>query len=246
MRKLAFIPTREEKESPIKVFLEKSGWEVSLLVNKNSMFEAYTDALKEHKVMADDVVILCHDDIDILMDSEHFNEVIDTNISKKNVGFLGVAGCKELNKTACWWHQMGREFPHPDSFLRGCVLHGDNLNGAYPTYYGGYGKVQVVDGLFLVAKGSTLNSIRTTKPKSFAGDWDFYDIYYTYQADQKGLENLVVPIFLLHNSPGEGALSEEWDKSRKAFVSLYGEKLGDIAMPAPMPSPPQGQQQAQA
>ena len=102
MRKLAFIPTREEKESPIKVFLEKSGWEVSLLVNKNSMFEAYTDALKEHKVMADDVVILCHDDIDILMDSEHFNEVIDTNISKKNVGFLGVAGCKELNKTACW------------------------------------------------------------------------------------------------------------------------------------------------
>tara|TARA_R100001082_G_C4364784_1_gene161311 strand:- start:774 stop:1493 length:720 start_codon:yes stop_codon:yes gene_type:complete len=230
MRKLAFIPTREEKDRPIKVFLEKSGWEVHYLIGEKSIFDAYYKALKDHKVMAKDLVIMCHDDIEVLMQPDQFNSVIDSYMDK-TTGFLGVAGPQRLNKTGCWWHGLGREFPHPESFLRGCVWHGESLKECYPTYYGGYGEVEVVDGLFMVAQGSTLNSINVKKPKEFSSDWDYYDMYYSYQAKKKGKLNKVVPIMILHNSPGEGAMSEEWNASRKAFCEMYGDKFEDLTLP---------------
>ena len=48
MRKVAFIPTREEKDRPIKTFLEKAGWEVYYII-KDSIFDAYTYAIKNCK-----------------------------------------------------------------------------------------------------------------------------------------------------------------------------------------------------
>ena len=238
MRKLAFIPTREDKDRPIKEFLESSGWDVHYLVNKNSIFEAYHSALKDHKVMAKDIVLMCHDDIEIIMQPELFNDVIEKGLDK-NTGFLGVAGAKKLNKTGCWWHGLGREFPHPEAFLRGCVWHGDELTDSYPTYYGGYGEVEVVDGLFMVAQGSTLNSINTKKPKEFVSDWDYYDMYYSYQAHKKGKTNKVIPLMVLHHSPGEGAMSEEWNSSRKAFCEMYGDKFEELKLPAQAQLPAQ-------
>ena len=230
MRKLAFIPTREDTPRPIKTFLEGAGWEVHYLVGYSSIFEAYNTALKEHDVVAKDTVIMCHDDIEIMMQPDMFNSVIDESF-EKNTGFLGVAGARRLNKTGCWWHGLGREFPHPDSFLRGCVWHGTTPLNSKPTYYGGYGTVEVVDGLFMVAKGATLNTIRTKKPKEFVSEWDYYDMYYTYQAKEKGKTNKVIPVMILHHSPGEGALSETWDESRKAFIDMYGSKFTDIVLP---------------
>ena len=238
MRKVALIPTREDKERPIKVFLEKAGWEVQYLVNKKSIFEAYSGAVKENNFHAKDRIIMCHDDIEVLLDTETFNEVIDSWIDEKT-GFMGVAGPKRLNKTGCWWHGLGREFPHPDAFLRGCVWHGDSLKECYPTYYGGYGEAEVVDGLFMVATGATLNSINLKKPSDFSSDWDYYDMYYSYQAKEKGKINKVIPIMILHQSPGEGAMNEEWNESRKKFVEKYGKKFVDITLPsqAQLPKP---------
>jgi|TARA_R100000458_G_scaffold28276_1_gene25838 hypothetical protein len=230
MRKLAFIPTREEKEYPIKVFLEKAGWDVHLLIGEKSIFDAYTNALKAHDVIAKDMVIMCHDDIQVMTQPEMFNDIIEKSLDG-NTGFIGVAGPKKLNKTGCWWHGLGREFPHPDSFLRGAVWHGDSTDECFPTYYGGYGKVEVLDGLFLAAKGGILNSIQTKKPKDFVGDWDYYDMYYTYQAHLKGKSNKAVPIMILHKSTGDGAMSEDWDGSRKAFVTMYGSKFEEITLP---------------
>jgi|TARA_R110000824_G_scaffold9681_3_gene42968 hypothetical protein len=230
MRKLAFIPTRKDKERPIKTFLERAGWDVHYLVGHSSIFDAYTLALKDHKVMAKDLVIMCHDDIEVIMSPDAFNEVIDNSFDK-NTGFVGVAGPKALNKTGCWWHGLGREFPHPDSFLRGCVWHGDDLATSVPTYYGGYGEVEVVDGLFMVAKGATLNTIKTTKPKEFVGDWDYYDMFYSIQANKKGKINKVIPLMILHHSAGEGAMKDEWNQSRKAFIKMYGDKFEDIMLP---------------
>ena len=195
MRQLAFIPTREDKDRPIKTFLESAGWEVHYLVGYSSIFEAYNTALKEHDVMAKDRIIMCHDDIEVMMQPDMFNSVIDESI-EKNTGFLGVAGAKRLNKTGCWWHGLGREYPHPESFLRGCVWHGTKPTNSHPTYYGGYGDVEVVDGLFMVSTGATLNSIKTKKPKEFESNWDYYDMYYCYQAKELRKTNKVIPIMI--------------------------------------------------
>ena len=231
MRKLAFIPTREEKERPIKTFLEKAGWTVKYLVNESSIFDAYTKAFKDNNIIAKDKILLCHDDIQILNTPEIFNEVVDNNLTK-DTGFLGIAGPKELNKTCCWWHGLGKEYPHPESFLRGCVWHGDSLNDCFPTYYGGYGEVEVLDGLIMITTGATINNIKTQKPKEFVSDWDYYDMYYTIQANRKGRKNYVVPLMVLHSSQGEGAMSEEWNKSRLAFHKMYGDDLAEITLPA--------------
>jgi hypothetical protein len=230
MRKLAFIPTREAKERPIKTFLEKAGWEVHYLVNESSIFEAYTKAFKDNNIIAKDKIIMCHDDIQILNTPEMFNEVVDNNLTK-DVGFLGIAGPQRLNKTSCWWHGLGREYPHPDSFLRGCVWHGDSLDECFPTYYGGYGEAEVLDGLLLITTGATLNNIKTAKPKEFSSDWDYYDMYYTLQANRKGRKNHVVPLMVLHSSEGEGAMSEEWNESRLAFHKMYGDSFLEITLP---------------
>ena len=237
MRKLAFIPTREEKDRPIKAFLEEAGWEVYYIV-KESIFDAYSSAIKEHNVVAKDRVIMCHDDIEILTDTDTFNKVIDDNLDK-NTGFLGIAGPKRLNKTGCWWHGMGKEFPSPHAFLRGCVWHGDSLQDCFPTYYGGYGTVEVLDGLLLVTTGATLNSIKTKMPKEFVGKWDYYDMYYTYQAHLKGKTNKVVPIMVLHYSAGAGSMSEDWNHNRLEFVKMYGRKFQEISLPSPAQLPAQ-------
>ena len=231
MRKLAFIPTRLENAlTKVGRYLSAAGWDVHYLVNKPSIFEAYTEALKKHKVLAKDYVIMCHDDIEIIMQPDEFNTVIETGLDDAT-GFVGVAGAKKLNKTACWWHGLGREFPHPESFLRGCVWHGDNIANSIPTYYGGYGEVEVIDGLFMAARGGILNTITTTQPKEFESKWDYYDMLYSYQATLKGKKNKVIPIMILHHSPGEGAMTEEWNASRKAFQDKYGDKLEDITLP---------------
>ena len=106
---------------------------------------------------------MCHDDIEILMEPDMFNKIIDDSLTPKT-GFLGIAGAKRLNKTACWWHGLGREYPHPESFLQGMVFHGSSINECYPTYYGGFGEVEVLDGLFLVTTGATLHNINTKMP----------------------------------------------------------------------------------
>lgn len=230
MRKLAFIPTREAKERPIKTFLEKAGWDVHYLVNESSIFEAYSKAFKDNNIIAKDKVIMCHDDIQILNTPEMFNEVVDNNLTK-DVGFLGIAGPQRLNKTSCWWHGLGKEYPHPDSFLRGCVWHGESLDKCFPTYYGGYGEVEVLDGLLLITTGATLNNIKIDKPKEFSSNWDYYDMYYTLQANRKGRKNQVVPLMVLHSSEGEGAMSEEWNESRLAFHKMYGEGFLEITLP---------------
>jgi hypothetical protein len=236
MRKLAFIPTREEKERPIKTFLEKAGWTVKYLVNESSIFAAYTKAFKDNNIIAKDKVILCHDDIQILNTPEMFNEVVDKNLNK-DIGFLGTAGPQKLNKTCCWWHGLGREYPHPESFLRGCVWHGESLEECFPTYYGGYGEAEVLDGLMLITTGATLNNIKTAKPEEFESDWDFYDLYYTIQANRQNRKNYVVPIMVLHESHGEGVLSDEWNKSRLAFHKMYGKELLEVSLPDPSQLP---------
>ena len=99
--------------------------------------------------------------------------------------------------------------------------------------------MEVLDGLFLVTTGATLHNIKTTMPKNFKGKWDFYDIYYTYQAQEKGRKNKVIPIPILHSSQGDGALSEDWDSNRKAFIQEHGSKFIDIELPpqSQLPAP---------
>ena len=222
MRKFVLIPTRDDKGSlnPLRSFFEDAGYEVHFLIGESSIFSAYQNTIDKLKVKAKDTVIMCHDDIEILTKPSAFNSILDKALNSPNVGFVGVAGTKILKPSAIWWDGVGTH----DHFA-GTVFHGKNIEDMFITPYGNPGPVVVADGLFLAAKGSTLNSIQLKKPKSFPGDWDFYDIFYTYQAHRKGLVNMVAPIQILHESVGELAGRDSWHDNKKAFLATFSQEL---------------------
>ena len=219
----ALIPTKSTELKQITKdllsYLASIGIDVILLPNKKSIFSAYEQGLnliKEKGGTDDDVVILCHDDIEILNKPSHFVEQLNLVRYNITLGFAGPAGTTLLTPNATWWdHQVWQQGHHS-----GFVFHGQKNNN-HTTYYGEYRRVVVLDGLFLAARLATLQKINIARPPEFEGLWDFYDIYYTMQAHKLGLHNRTLPFLIRHESMGELAGRDSWHKNREAFTKMY-------------------------
>jgi hypothetical protein len=215
----AFIPTRSKEIKPITKrllkYLADCGVKISLIVNSKSIFSGYRNAFEKALPNPHDIIILCHDDIEIINTPESFLSVLFKYFSMPGkVGFIGPAGTTHLGVDATWWdHARWKAGLH-----KGFVLHGEELKDCRTTYYGEYGQVVALDGLFLATTAKTLQSIGIDKPEYFEGAWDFYDIHYTTKAHLKGLKNYTAPIIVLHNSIGEIDGRDSWHKNREAFV----------------------------
>jgi len=225
VRKFALVPTRRNPTSEDKTayrlrdYFGKAGYETHWLIGESSIFEAIRKKCKGLNLKPEDIVIICHDDIEIFMEPNAFNNLISDSLDS-NTGFLGVAGTPSFGngaKPCTWWNEK------PYGELKGIVWHGGDLMSSYPTYFGKYGRVVVADGVFLCTTGKVLNSIQLKQPKDFSGAWDFYDIFYTFQAYIKGLHNKVIPIPIRHES--EGRPRPEWDFNRQSFINLFGKYL---------------------
>jgi hypothetical protein len=212
----AFICTRSKEfrdtTKKLSSYLSRAGIHAKFLVNQKSIFSGYAEAFKKFDVQDNDVVILCHDDIEILNDPDVFKNIIVTSCLQRDTGFVGVAGTTHLTQDAVWWNRdIWSQGKH-----RGHVYHGSDILRADSTYYGKPGRVVCMDGVFLAARGEVLKDIGLDKPSYLEGDWDFYDIHYTVSAHRKKYSNKVVPVQILHNS--YGTPREPWDRNRKAFI----------------------------
>ncbi len=186
---------------------------VKILKDKDSIYEAYGDAFDSLKCVPSDIIIMCHDDIEILSSKEHFFDCL-AETSKSGVGFVGVAGTTRLTQNAVWWDR--------ENLIAGCgrgsVAHTNEL---HPTFYGPTGEVAVMDGLFLAANAHTLGEIDLYKPSYFDGRWDFYDIMYCHRMREINRKNVVVPVLLRHHSRGELVGRDGWHNNRKAFIENH-------------------------
>tara|TARA_R100001530_G_scaffold134993_2_gene111108 strand:+ start:876 stop:1559 length:684 start_codon:yes stop_codon:yes gene_type:complete len=218
MKIYAFICTRQEAlpnyTQKLVSYLSRCKIEVNLLVNKESIFNAYKEAVENTLIRDEDVVIFCHDDIEIIMDPQQFVTVLIKAAKRGKSGFFGAAGTSHLGDTGVWWDRGAWEAGKH----RGLVLHGTSIIDSDYTYYGSPGRVVCLDGVFLAISGKSLKTLDLIKPEYFEGDWDFYDIHYTTQAYKKGLYNTVEPIFILHRSRGELVGRDSWHKNRTAFI----------------------------
>ena len=215
----AFICTRSkafsETTKKLSSYLSRAGVKTKFLVGQKSIFSGYANAFQKFNVADDDIVIMCHDDIEILTDPEVFIRIIVQSLLKEKTGFIGVAGTTHLSEDAVWWnHSLWQQGKH-----RGHVYHGSDIISSDSTYYGKPDRVVCMDGLFLAARGATLKDIGLEKPEYFEGDWDFYDLHYTVTAHNKKYHNKVVPISILHNSHGELVGRDSWHKNRQAFIN---------------------------
>ena len=215
----AVICTRSREEISITTdkllhFLTSGGIKVSLLTGAKSIFSAYHGAYKHINPNTDDIIIFCHDDIEIRETPQNFIKKLQEGLAPAEAGFVGAAGTMELGPDAIWW-DLDRWHQHKH---RGTVMHIDPNGNEYVTTYGPPGDVATLDGLFLAAKRKVIDDVGLQKPKYFEGEWDFYDIYYTSQAYLKGYQNKVIDIAIFHNSRGELVGRDSWHKNREAYI----------------------------
>jgi hypothetical protein len=195
-------------------FYVNCGINIYLMSGAKSLFSAYEAAFQKINPADEDIIIFCHDDIEIRDSAENFINKLKEALSLPETGFVGPAGTTFLGQNAVWWDaDVWAAGKH-----RGKVSH-INKNGAeYVTYYGNPGDVVVLDGLFLAAKAKTIREVGLEKPQDFEGEWDFYDIHYTSTAFFKGFTNKAISLDILHNSRGELVGRDSWHKNREAFI----------------------------
>lgn len=187
---------------------------VYLMSGAKSLFSAYEVAFQKINPADEDIVIFCHDDIEIRETPENFKNKLSDLLNLPETGFVGPAGTAHLGKNAVWWDMdVWSAGKH-----HGKVLHINPQGHEYVTFYGKPDDVVVLDGLFLAAKAKTIREVGLGKPNYFEGEWDFYDIHYTSQAFLKGFTNKVLNIEILHNSRGELVGRDSWHKNREAFI----------------------------
>jgi len=214
----AFICTRTKDLSPITnklvSYLSSVGVEVKLLVNQVSIFDGYQKAFKTVQPKPTDIIILCHDDIEISISPSAFLQILSI-LKHTKYGFIGPAGTTHVSENAVWWDQeLWKAGKH-----RGAVHHIDPNGKKYCSHYGAFEEVVVLDGLFLATRAEVLEKVGLEKPQYFEGNWDFYDVYYTYKAHKHNYENHTVPIQITHMSRGELTGRDSWHKNRLAFIN---------------------------
>ena len=96
------IPTKHSsKVKPeLMQYLEKSSAEVYIMQNKNSIFEAFSTIEYEDN----EIVVFCHDDIEIITPFESLQRLLVDSLSEKGTGFVGCAGTRQLLSNGVWWN----------------------------------------------------------------------------------------------------------------------------------------------
>jgi len=209
-------------------FFHQCNIKIYLMSGATSIFDAYLGAYQKINPHKEDILIFCHDDIEIRESPHNFLNIITSSLKDDAVGFIGVAGTTYLGDNAVWWDQAAWQ-AHKHRGRVTHLLHADKAPEAQygksqqifeeVTFYGPPGDVAVMDGLFLATTPKVVDAIGLQKPKYFKGNWDFYDIYYTSQAFLKGYTNKVVDINILHASRGEIAGKDSWHKNRESFIA---------------------------
>lgn len=230
-----FITISREKEKTDKLldnisafmFIEaenkSNGWTYDLKIadgSKLDIFEGYNSIGLESEA---DYLIFLHDDVELLGRASCLEPCLKL-LDKPMTGIIGAAGSRTMPADGCWWHA-------PQEELRGAVFHpsqpskdfdfGMHLN-CWPWQGAKFGRVTVLDGVFLMMKTSTFKKLKGFDGNKFSG-FHFYDVLLSTKATLAGLSNYVAPLHVYHKSPG--VPNDNWEVNRQIYLKTYGSKL---------------------
>lgn len=198
---------------------------ISVAYDASSIYEGHKQNIKFFKSLQmedNDIIVLCHDDIDIISKSEDLLENLDV-ARRPGVGFVGVAGGCYLPRDGAWWNAR------KTGDARGFVFQGNDPATMLPNYFGKCGQVVVLDGCFLAITYSNLKKVGLEQPDYLETGWDFYDIHMTYKAHLDGFSNYVVPIITMHESPG--MMREGWYVAKDKFMRHHASTVHHAKLP---------------
>ena len=81
-------------------FLAQCDIKICLISGSRSIFEAYEGAYAHINPNPEDILIFCHDDIEIHHSPEEFLNILKENLDSDEVGFIGPAGTTYLSPNA--------------------------------------------------------------------------------------------------------------------------------------------------
>ena len=192
---------------------------INISYDSSSIYEGHKQNINffnNLNIKDNDIIVLCHDDLEILSKSEDLIHYLEM-ARKPKVGFLGLAGGCYVPQDGGWWNARKH------GAARGFVFQGDSQENMYPNYFGKPGQVVVMDGILLAATYKTIKTVGLDEPAYLKTGWDFYDIHLTYKAHLDGFFNYVVPIIAMHESSGQ--MREGWYQARLNFLKNHASTL---------------------
>ena len=216
---IGMCSVERERERSAVASLERAlqGSECSFTVvhDAKSLATAYNGILE---TVDADVVILCHDDIEVIAGA--MGHALAAALGQADI--VGVAGARQVRGPAVLW----AGHPH----VHGWVTYPREgaLDAAPLSFdHGVLSGMQALDGVFL-ALGPRAQRLRFD-PDTFDG-FHFYDLDFTYRAHLAGLRLAVsTDVRLVHRS--EGDFGDAWQRQAAAFRRKYP-TLTDPAGPA--------------
>ncbi len=172
------------------------------------------------RISADDrheIVVFIHDDVWI--DDEFFADRIIEGLQAYDV--IGVAGNRRRIQRQPNWAFIDTKLTWDDSiYLTGAVAHGKEAFGPISHYGVTPAECELLDGVFLAAKTSTLKESDTLFDPRF--DFHFYDLDFCRRSRQRGLRLGTWPINLTHQSGGAFG-TQNWKQKYRAYIEKWGE-----------------------
>ena len=207
--------TREDNQKHIDHIKKMAGHPkvqvIEYINNGVSLTKAYNSLLKKAEF---DVVVFCHDDIEI--QTKQFAKKLKKLYDNSEYGILGVAGTKYLADNGRWWQDRNAMY--------GRVWHTHNGKKTLSSYSEDQNndieEVIVVDGVFFSVMKSRLKHNFDETVEGF----HFYDIDFCFKNYLDRVKiGVHTNISINHMSIGE--TNDEWEVNRGLFAEKYKENL---------------------
>lgn len=146
-----------------------------------------------------EVLVFVHDDVWI----DDGEWIAKLRLAFERYDIVGVAGNRRISRDQPAWlfrSMEGDRFVWDNGFLSGSIGHGPNAKGSVSVYGPSPVPCELLDGVWLAARGSVVRRSRLMFDERF--DFHFYDMDLCRQARRAGLSLGTWPIELTHQSGG--------------------------------------------
>lgn len=192
------------------------GWqdtELVPVVGAESIAKAYNQGARTAQGV---VLLFTHADVELLASRAMMGAAVRALMNGPRSGVLGIAGSTLLNHDCIWWQSRDH--------TSGCCLH-DDPEKVWPTAFGPYGRVVVLDGVLLMVRRDVYDAVGGFDEEIVG--WDYYDVDFSLRAHLAGYQNSTFPLHVLHHSVGAGCIPKypgevtQWEKNRRAFIERW-------------------------
>lgn len=224
MKKILVVScTRQSKQDKQRLLLYQSLAGLDCDVKMSIHYEntqplpiVYNSYINSKIAKKHDIILFVHDDVyidDLKLKGKLYGAI-------KQFDIVGLAGCLYPRVQApVLWHKMADR-----KHWRGIVNHphDSDVNVIRSTGFGPTpSRVAIIDGLFMAVNVKTAISTKWKFNESFS--FHHYDIASCLDANQKYLKIGVVPINVIHQSPGlTNYMDKSFQDSQSKFLEIYG------------------------